>query len=373
MKLPLIDYTSDLFKKTDFENVLIIAVQHILDSTYSMFESLFDMGIKPQNTFLLGKCYSTNKEIMKKFNKKGVNVSEGSAKFDSHITFDKQFELEIKKFLKSIQKKINFKDYKKILLVDDGGHLIDIGNYFFKKLSNIVAVEQTSSGYNKLKEKKLSFPIINVARSNAKLVYETPFIAESIVDKLFFKLKKLKLKPKTCLIIGAGAVGQGIFNLLKNKFQTHIYDIKHHISDFGKIELSDIISDFELIIGASGNKITNNNFYKKIKKGTILVSTSSSDREFSAITLRKKITQTNDCHKDIFVNNIWLLNCGFPLNFDGKKNSAPPEKIQLTLSLMLSAICLATRKKYQKDFIELEPTYQKLIVEEFNKIESKSK
>ena len=232
-----------------------------------------------------------------------------------------------------------------------------------------MAIEQTSSGYNKLKNEKIHFPIINVARSNAKLVYESPFIAELIVKKLFSRLKELQLSPKTCLIVGAGSVGKELFNLLKNKFETHIYDVQQHISDFGKTELANIISDFDLIIGASGNEIINSKIYSKIKNGAILISASSSDREFSAVNLRKSAPKIKDCHKDIFVNDVWLLNCGFPLNFDGNKNSASPEKIQLTRALMLSAICLAMEKEYQKDFIELEPKYQKLIVEKFNKID----
>ena len=201
MKLPLLDYTSALFKNTDFENVLLIAVQHILDSNYSMFEHLFDMGLKPQNTFLLGKCYSTNKETIEKFRKKGVYVSDGSFKFDSHLSFDSQFELIVKDLLKSVQGKVNFSDYEKVLLVDDGGYLVYVGNSFFKNFSNILAIEQTSSGYNKLKNEKLNFPVINVARSNAKLIYESPFIADLIVKKISSKLKELKLNPKTCLIV----------------------------------------------------------------------------------------------------------------------------------------------------------------------------
>jgi hypothetical protein len=369
MKLPLLDYTSALFKNTDFDNVLLIAVQHILDSNYSMFEYLFDMGLKPQNTFLLGKCYSTNKETIAKFRKKGVSVSEGSLKFDSHLPYDSQFELIVKDFLKHIQEKVNFNDYEKILLVDDGGYLVNFGNSFFKSFTNIVAIEQTSSGYNKLKNERIHFPVINVARSNAKLVYESPFIADLIVKKLSSKLKELQLNPKSCLIIGAGSIGKELFNLLKNKFETHIYDVQQHISDFGKTELANIISDFDLVIGASGEEITKDKIYSKLKKGAILVSASSSDREFNAVNLRKFAPKIKDCHKEIFVNDIWLLNCGFPLNFDGNKNSASPEKIQLTRALMFSAMCLAMEKEYQKDFIELEPKYQKLIVEKFNKIE----
>jgi len=369
MKLPLLDYTSTLFEKTNFENVLLIAVQHILESNLSMFEYLFDMGLKPQNTFLLGKCYSTNKKVMNKFRKKGVYVHDGSLKFDSHLSFDSQFESEVKDFLEFVQENVNFKNYEKVLLVDDGGFLVYIGNSLIKNFSNVVAIEQTSSGYNKLKNIKLRFPVINVARSNAKLVYESPFIADLIIKKLFIKIKKLQLSPKNVLIMGAGPIGKELFNLLKDKFETHIYDIQQHISDFEKIKIEHIVSSFDLIIGASGNKVMNNKIYSEIKKEAILISASSSDRELSAVNLRKLIPKIKDCHKDIFVNNIWLLNCGFPLNFDGNKNSVSPEKIQLTRALMLSAICLAMKKEYKNNFIELESKYQKLIIEKFNEIE----
>lgn len=365
MKLPLLDYTSTLFKEINFENVLVIAVQHILETNLAMFEYLFNMGLKPENTFLIGKCYSTNKEVMEKFRKKGVYVHNGSVKFDSHLSFDSVFESEVRNFLKLIQNKVDFQNYKKVLLIDDGGYLVNIGNSLIENTANVVAIEQTSSGYNKLRKINLKFPVINVARSNAKLDYESPFIAELVANKLSDKIKFHKLKPKNVLIVGAGPIGKNLIKILKEKLDTHIYDLHQHISDFGKTKLENIISAFDLIIGASGNEIIGDKSYGKFKKDVILASASSSDREFSAVSLRKQAPKITDCHKDIFVNNIWLFNCGFPLNFDGNKNSVSPEKIQITRALMLSAICLAMVNKYQKNFIELDPKFQKLIIKKF--------
>lgn len=368
MKLPLLDYTSTLFKETNFENVLLIACQHILETNFDMFDYLFRRGLKPENTFLLGKCYSTNKETLDKFRKKGVHIHSASQKFDSYLSFDEQFELEVQDFLKYVQTKRDTKNYEKVLLVDDGGYLVYYANSLFESTSNFVAIEQTSSGYNKLKNQKFKFPIINVARSKTKLELESPFIAEILVEKLKSKLKKLKLTPKKVLIVGAGSIGKEIFNLLNNEFETHSYDIQQHISDFGKTALSSIISDFDLIIGATGNEIISPKIYSKLKQGVILVSASSSDREFSAVDLRKLVPKTEDCHKDIIVKGIYLLNCGFPLNFDGNKNSVQPEKIQLTRALILSAICLAMKNKYSNGFVELASNIQGLITNEFNKL-----
>ncbi len=373
MKLPLLDYTLTLFQKTNLSNVLIIAAQHILETNLTMFEYLFRLGLKPQNTFLIGKSYSTNKEVMEKFRAKGVYVHPGSIKFDSHLAYDSQYRTEVKDFLNYVKTTVNFEDYKKVLFVDDGGLLIYIANSSIKNFSNVFAVEQTSCGYHMLKDIKLNFPIINVARSDAKLVYESPFIAELFVEKLFKKIKLYKLKPKSALVVGAGYIGKEIFYLLKDKLETYLFDVKYQVSDFGKAKLEDVISNFDLIIGASGFETIKRNIYSKIRHGAVLVSASSSDREFCAVNLRKLVPKIKDCHEDFFVNSIWLLNCGSPLNFSGSKHSAPPEKIQLTRALMLSGICLAMEKKYKNDFIDLDSKYQKVIVEKFNQIDSASK
>ncbi len=369
MKLPLLDYTSELFKKTNFDNVLLIAIQHILETNLVMFEYLFAKGLKPQNVFLLGKCYSTNKEILEKFQKKGVYVHDGSLKFNSHLSFDSQFESEIKDFYKTIVKKVNFADYEKVLIVDDGAMLLYSENPLIESFSNFIGIEQTSSGYNKIKKIKLKFPVINVARSDAKLVHESPFIAEKVIENIYIAVEKLKLKPQRALVVGAGSIGRAIHNSLKNKIETHIYDVRRLLSEFGQAELDNIICDFDLIIGASGSEILNDRICKKLKKYTILASASLSDREFSAVNLRKQVPKIENCHEDVFVNNVWLLNCGFPVDFDGKKNIVSPPKIQLTRALMFSAMCLAMEREYpSKKLIELDPKIQKQLIERFCEI-----
>lgn len=369
MKLPLLDYTSELFKRTNFDNVLLIAIQHLLETNLAMFEYLFAKGLKPQNVFLLGKCYSTNKEILEKFKKRGVYIHAGSLKFNSHLSFDSQFESEIKDFCKTIVKRVNFADYEKVICIDDGAMLICGGNPAIKSFSNFIGIEQTSSGYSKIKKIKLKFPVINVARSDAKLVYESPFIAEKVIENIFIKVEKLNLKPQKALVVGAGSIGKAIFNSLKNKLETHIYDVRRLLSEFGQAELDKIICGLDLIIGASGNEIISDKICKKLKKNTILASASSSDREFSAVNLRKQVPKIENCHEDVFVNNVWLLNCGFPVDFDGKKNIVLPQKIQLTRALMFSAMCLAMEKEYSsKKLIELDPKIQKQLIEKFCEI-----
>jgi S-adenosylhomocysteine hydrolase len=368
MKLPLLDYTAALFREIRFENVLVIAVQHLLDTNFSMFEYLFRQGLQPKNTYLLGKCYSTNNEILRRFVKKGVNVDSSSTTFDSYKSFDKQFESEVKNFLKDITKRIDFRKYEKVILLDDGGYLIYFVNNLIKDTTNFTAIEQTSSGYNKLKNQKSKFPIINVARSEAKLRFESPFIAEEIVKQIYIKLKRFKLSPKKVLIVGAGPIGKEIYKLLSKDFKTNLFDNQYKDSDFRNVELKNIISGFDLIIGATGNEIISSNDLHRLMNKTMLVSASSSDREFSATTLRKKTLRNTDCHKDILINGIYLINSGFPINFDGKKNSVSPERIQLTRAIMLAAVFLAMRNKYEPGIINLDLNLQQKLIREFEKL-----
>ena len=169
--LPLVEYMSSIFVNVRLDNTLVIACQHILPTNYPMFNLLFDKGLKPENTFILGKCYSTEPNTLKLFIRRGVKIPKFSNYFDSHKSFDKEYEDHVRKFFLSIINKKNLNNYKKIILIDDGGFLIETAHKLLKNFKKLVGVEQTSSGYEKIKNINLKFPVINVARSQTKLKY----------------------------------------------------------------------------------------------------------------------------------------------------------------------------------------------------------
>ena len=61
-------------KNKKYENIYIVAVQHILETTGSLFEAIIHIGIKPNNIHLIGKIYSTNIETKDKLKRIGINV-----------------------------------------------------------------------------------------------------------------------------------------------------------------------------------------------------------------------------------------------------------------------------------------------------------
>jgi len=366
--LPLLDYSKSLFDGIDLSKILLIASQHILESQRIMFEYLIEKGLKPSNIFLVGKCYSTNQKVLERFKQRGIYISLNSIKFESYLSFDKQFDSSTKELLNFVKNKVNIKDYERVVILGEGGSLLSQTSEIFEDTSNFVGIEQTSAGYEKLKNLKFKFPIINVARSKTKLKVESPMIADAGIKIMKRELKNLNLNPKKILILGSGAIGNALYKKLKSNYEVKRYDLNSKISDYEKENLKSILKDFDMVIGSTGKEIIDFSLYKYLKKDVVLVSISSSDREFSAVNLRKMHKKIKNCHKNIKVENINLLNCGFPINFDGDENSVAPKDIQITLSLIFSAICLAVKEPYGEGLIELDKNIQKKIANEFNKI-----
>ena len=125
-KLPLLDQLYKKFDNVDLRNSAIISCQHILQSNYITLEYLFKLGLKPEHTFILGKSYSTNREVAKFLQDRGVYIHSNSSSFNSHESWDAQFKNYVSEFIKDVMLKINdLSGIKEIIIVDDGGFVIE--------------------------------------------------------------------------------------------------------------------------------------------------------------------------------------------------------------------------------------------------------
>lgn len=362
--LPLLDFTAEYFEKNDFTNTLIICVQHLYSTTYNMFDKLFKMGLKPSNLHIVGKCYSTDPEVFDQLKKDGVNVSPLSNYFDSHNPYDSNFEKKIEDFFDEVIKKSSIESYEKIIILDDGGFLCRIANRKLPKLSNIIGVEQTSAGFNRIKREGSFFPVINAARSHIKMKYESPIIINLALKKLRDKIAHLNPQPKKILIIGFGTLGKVVYDNLHTNYDISAYDTDPSKSTLPSQDLHSHLKDYDLIIGATGETSLTYKDFSYLKKPVVLASISSSDREFDAVHLRTKAPQTHQCHTDLLIEGVTLLNCGFPINFDNDYKTIDTDNFQLTRSLILGAVCQAYQTDPQKPgFIELDHTFQKALEE----------
>lgn len=340
-KLPLLDFTSSLYPEINLKDIYVICAQHLVSTSYSLFHALLQLGLEPSNLSAIGKCYSTDPKAVIEMQKIGIDICPSSLSFNSHLSFDQQYRSNIKRFVEKRVLKLKGNDFKKIVILDDGGDLLLEVNSIIENNSRAIGIEQTSAGYHKIKRQKLNFPIINVARSPAKLNHESPIIAKLVFESLTQSLANLSLSPGKVLIIGNGPIGSHICNSLKNTHEILIFDKVASKSDIKQEDFQSFLRRFDLIIGCTGTPALSSEEFDLLKKNAILVSASSSDREFNAKELRKKIPHVKDPHQHLMIKNKWLINCGFPINFSSNFRAIDCDELQLTRSLLLASILQA--------------------------------
>ncbi|NGX43451.1 MAG: Adenosylhomocysteinase [Chlamydiae bacterium] len=371
INLSMIKAASTLFEKGELENCLLIGVQHCLYTTFKMMEALFDKGLAAENILLLGKCYSTDPSVFQMMREKKIDISEDSLKFDSHIAYDDYFDQKIKEFLQSKLQKIMSKNYRKIIILDDGGALIRKFQTFSCSLKNVIAIEQTSSGYNDLLHANHQIPIINVARSKAKHIFEPKQINLQAIENIQKAILHLnRPDPKKILVLGNGSIGSALKSLLENKYQVDLYDIQASKNRLAIHNLNKLLPDYDMILGCSGKCSIGHKQHHLLKKDCILASISSSDREFDAVYLRRtKPRQTMNCFNDIYSHRVFLLNSGFPMTFVGK-NAEILNYSHFTRALLMCAIKQSLKEHKKSGFIQLDETLQNNMLNVFKNLES---
>lgn len=342
LSMPIVEVLLEQFCAKDFSKIRIIGVQHVLETTHAMFQYLYRYGLKPKNVSLLGKCYSTCQEVFDEMQADGIDVSFSSFAYNAHRSFDDMFNQEVDRFLEERVSDITGGGYDLIIVLDDGGKCI---NALLGQLDQlpvpVVAIEQTSAGYHAVKGKHLPFPVINVARSPIKLTYESPMIAHAGAERLYDSLKAKKIPAQSALIIGGGAIGQAMKARLENEMAVVVFDSNAMCSDTANT-LEQLIPKFNLIIGCTGRTSISLKQHHLLSEDAVLVSVSSSDREFDSVSLRKKIDEQYPCHEDLIIGKQLLVNSGFPVNFDGDRENIDTDKIQLTIALIAAGILQAT-------------------------------
>lgn len=361
--LPMLNSIKSHCKDIDLNDTLIVCIQHLYSTTYSMFEAFFESGLKPENLFVLGKCYSTDPRVFYQLKERGVFVSDLSLQFDSHRSYDEDFDLAVDGLLVQVQADKDLSQFDQVILLDDGGHLLEKAIHRFPLAANIVGIEQTSSGYHRISKHCLPFPVINLARAWLKLEHESPIIINLIFRKLLEKIDLLEANIQNVLIIGYGTLGQCIHQRLMEQYDVDFYDENHKAQGIQNLLFS--LDRYDLIIGCTGTTSLPKENYKYCKKPVVFASVSSSDREFDAVHLRRLNSRVHKCHVDMKVGSITLLNSGFPVNFDHDHALIDTDDFQLTRALLFASVYQASTDEFRSNgFIELRNDLQQKILME---------
>ncbi len=334
-------------KKTKLENTVLIASQHLLWTQLEMFKRLLAHNLEADKIYVIWKNYSTNKEVFAVLKKEWIYVDPASNEFDPKKSFDGRFDNKIQKLLDKVEREENLKK-NKVILLDDWGHLLQIAvEKGRKEKYDILWIEQTSSGYNKIKELELDY--FNVARSHTKLTYETPFIGDLCMERIIQSIEKHKITDPKCLVVWCWPIGEAIiirckkmwipctgFDNQKKEWKSFTQTCDMHISEKHFMDFyQEKIKDFNIIIGATGSNILNIEHINELWPKVLLMSASSSDREFPSVEIRGNADiKEKEIHTDRTYKNSVLINSWFPITFHGNYHEVSQKIIELTVALL---------------------------------------
>jgi S-adenosylhomocysteine hydrolase len=347
---PLLKAITDAFpkQKDSFKDVHICACQHLMEPQEKMFALLSEFGIPKENIHMIGKIYSTSSEILKELQDSSFDAQQPV--FDPSVSFDDQHRENCEDLFSKLLGKLA--ETSTVIIIDDGGELLNVFNDRKDKLPSsikIIGIEQTSSGFRKLENKPVSFPIINVARSKIKLDKESPLIARLGCDRIEDVIRQYNIAEPRILVVGLGPMGNNTMLILQ---EAGYFVTGHDTAFHSEKDLTDFMIEnrINMVVGVTGKNILTSEqitkLDKKISNKIYFISMSSSDREFPATFLRKDATQSDEgVHGDIHWKNITLINNGFPITFKGKRYESTPIEIEKTIALLYGSALYACSSK----------------------------
>jgi S-adenosylhomocysteine hydrolase len=354
-KLEVLDRITDLIlaqqNLPNMNEIIFVGVQHILETTVTLFDALIKLGIQPQNMYFTGKSYSSSAAIEQAIYSRQINLI-ANVEQNNFGEFQKTFALQIKKLWDTVIKDLEQKDIKRIIILDDGGRCLAATPNLLKCKYSIVGIEQTRGGLYNLAIDRLPCAVIEVASSAVKKHVEPPLIAEAVLGKLKNYLKDYENPSQLVFgVVGNGSIGEAVINyLLRNNHNVVVWDedansfvVHKKIFRVSSIEL--LIANSNVIIGCTGRDITSGVDTLKIAdRNKCFISCSSEDKEF--LSLLKQIAQNNRLKVNplndiVYIKNkyvaITVPSGGFPINFDGSPWNVPANDIAITQGLLLNA------------------------------------
>ena len=370
-RLPVLNDLIDVVKEQEeslpLKNTAIISVQHTLGTTVDLLNSFLALGAKTENIFIAGKFYSEYPEVVNEIRNLGIFYQQSSAPVQLG-GFDYATLRDINLLWAKLAEALKERAINNIIVLDHGGRcLCSTPREIFEKYP-IVGLEKTNAGIINLANYGLPFPIIEIGSSAAKIVLESPLIAESVIDKMlpFFPEKEAAV---ICGVAGYGSIGKAVANkLLAMGHKVIVYDQDaSKLQDLnGAIKVSNferLLVSSDYIFGCTGQDIGHVEILKETIKDKTLISCSSEDKEFLSwlLYLRKQLNgkAPKNLLSDIEYQNqagatIKILRGGFPVNFDKQDENIHPTDIQLTRALVLGGVIQAAKITKMPELLHTE-------------------
>jgi len=351
----------------------LVAVQHLLETTGSLFESLIALGLPPRNIFVLGKLYSASKSVQQRLRSLGVNVFENGIpeRFGSYCD---QFTIDVKRLWGEVLDRGVLDRVDRIVILDDGGYAITQTPKSVLSLLPVHAVEQTMSGIEFTKNNCPLVPIVDVASSAAKTLLEPKLIWDAVQARIASAITD----APSFGVVGLGNIGSAVaVALSKSNRPVFLFDkedrkIPSLSTPIFCGDVSQVFQNASVIFGCTGSDfLEGESWWGGLEGQKTLISCSSHDQEFRAVLRQARPAHVrNLSHLFATVKvatgngELSVLRGGFPINFDGSIESVKAMDIQLTRGLLLAgtlqAISNAGNGHIGRE--PLSPTSQKRVV-----------
>ncbi len=343
-------------------DTVFVCHQHLLPSLYPLMYYICQYLCLPENVFLLGKPYSTIQTKLCHLKDLGLNIGKNNA----HLVVGKYsdcIQSDIDQFWSKISKCKRVIECKKIIVLDEGGHLsCAVPGQLAHKT---IAIEQTKFGARK---NNIKVPAVQVSVCAAKRFFESKEIIEGVWRRL---LKDGKLKKETTFgVIGLGYLGSYLVKkLIQNGHKVIAYDIREEAAlelDVRRATtVQQLVDVGQIIIGCTGYDSVPSNI--RVSGNVEFISISSSDIEFSSLLLKYEANR-QEIHEPIKISTnsskIVIANGGFPYNFDGKHEYEDESEIMLTRLLMMVGIMQALSCEISGNIkIPLDASFQMKLTE----------
>jgi S-adenosylhomocysteine hydrolase len=360
-----------------FDNIILLVVLHFLSDLIPFVEALNKMGCRYGDMYLVAKPYpyAHRDEVNHNLESRGVTTLRASKSDSVDNCADR--------ILSMVMQRSEADDKKKILVIEDGGYFAPLLHQpqFSKLLERCIGiVEQTQHGANndrnKIGKGNIRVPILSVAESDFKKVYESPEIGRVAIQNIARFTPNIKLSGRHAVLFGFGSVGQEVAFHLNNAFNmtVSVVDDKD-LAVLRALHRKAIVAEAEkkfqdlrfgdralLVVGTTGNLSIDESVLKKLPDGAVLVSTSSDRVEIAVDVLERlagerfrevelgKHEYTIDTAEG-GTKKLFLLAEGYPINFYGSE-SLPNDAIDPVMTLLLlSGAELAIRHRDGRPFL----------------------